>query len=506
MDSGPRGNAAKSQAVVFREDLRVDDAAWIRVFFDHVRLEKGSVVRVTSLHDGQTQELDAAGLAMWSYASAFFNGNGVQVEIVAAPGTTANRIGISQVMVEQGVAMAFGDPCGICFGDDRTPSSEDFAGRLMPNGCSATVFNEESCMLTAGHCMGGNNAVAFRIPASNPDCSMNWPAIEEQFPIIQDTFVDAGVGNDWAVLVMGTNNLNQKPFDRYGAMIPIAQSMVSSGDTVTVWGYGTDDSPSCTNNYVQQTSNGVVNSIGSLSFTHDCDTTFGNSGSGIHHDGELVGIVTHCGCPNNVVTRIDHPDVVAARDSLCPEDVVLNDDCASAALGINGQTPFDTEGATTDGPSESGCAGPMEDDIWYNVFATCDGTLNINFSASFNASMAVYPGIGCVGSPNQALACIAPGTPDGLSFSVSAGDSYKVRIGGPAGQFGTGLLDVECEESAQCDEDCAEPSDGVVNIVDLLAMLGQWGSGGSCAITSENNSVDVNDLLQLLSAFGATCQ
>ena len=50
---------------------------------------------------------------------------------------------------------------------------------------------------------------------------------------------------------------------------------------------------------------------------HNVDATFGNSGSGIIRNGEILAIVTHCPCPN-YATRVDHPNFAAARNQLCP--------------------------------------------------------------------------------------------------------------------------------------------------------------------------------------------
>ncbi len=52
-------------------------------------------------------------------------------------------------------------------------------------------------------------------------------------------------------------------------------------------------------------------------FRHNVDATFGNSGSGIIRNGEILGIVTHCPCPT-WATRVDHAGFAAAREQLCP--------------------------------------------------------------------------------------------------------------------------------------------------------------------------------------------
>lgn len=59
-------------------------------------------------------------------------------------------------------------------------------------------------------------------------------------------------------------------------------------------------------------------------------------------------------------------------------------------------------------------------------------------------------------------------------------------------------LIVEFEPPA-CAYDCGE-ADGEVNVVDLLALLAQWGAGGSC--DADGGGVDIEDLLALLAAWG----
>lgn len=62
---------------------------------------------------------------------------------------------------------------------------------------------------------------------------------------------------------------------------------------------------------------------------------------------------------------------------------------------------------------------------------------------------------------------------------------------------GNGIPD-ECE----CLADCAEPFDGVVNTVDLLALLGEWGGSGTPRDINYDGIVNTADLLALLGAWG----
>jgi hypothetical protein len=56
---------------------------------------------------------------------------------------------------------------------------------------------------------------------------------------------------------------------------------------------------------------------------------------------------------------------------------------------------------------------------------------------------------------------------------------------------------------SECPEDIN--GDGMVDVGDLLALLGAWGTGGGPADIDGDGDVDVEDLLALLGAWGATC-
>lgn len=315
-DSGELENPSGSVALLHTEEIYIAGAASMRLYFgDDVVLGPNSFIRITSDFDGEVQELDAAGLAMWSNTSAYFNGDSITVELVAGPRTTRNRVQIRELSWQAGVAMPAGS-CGICGPDDRVPTLENFAARLLPAGCSATVYNTDSCMVSAGHCISGAMVLQFNVPPSTAGCNIVNPPILDQFPSGTFQFVNGGTGNDWSVMTIGTNGAGEKPFDRYGLLKPIAQDPPQINDVLTIWGYGIDDQ--CTRTQVQQSSSGLVVSVSSNLFRHDVDATFGNSGSSLIRNGqEILGIATHCPCPN-WATRFDQPAFAAARENVCP--------------------------------------------------------------------------------------------------------------------------------------------------------------------------------------------
>ncbi|MHC4415483.1 MAG: trypsin-like serine protease [Planctomycetota bacterium] len=321
LDSGNRSNPAADAAPLYAETVTVVGAAWLRLYFGKVELGPGSVVRMTSLQDNEVQELDAEGLAMWNSTSAYFNGEAVRLELIAGPNTKGNRVVLQRVALETAAALPAG-LCGMCGADDRTPSNEDWSGRIMPVGCTGSIWNEESCVVSAGHCVGSDSVIQFRVPDSDGDCSTNQPPVAEQFPITDRIFQNDGVGNDWAVMTTGANNLGETAYERYGELRQISYMVPEFGDPVAVWGFGVDEQ--CTRSQTQQTHSGTIAGVTGEAYRLEVDITFGNSGSALIRDDMIIGIVTHCPCPNTA-TRIDRPRFTAARDELCPLPVVLPD-------------------------------------------------------------------------------------------------------------------------------------------------------------------------------------
>jgi len=319
LDSGNLSNRSLQPEIAYQDLVAVEDAAWIRLYFGKTKLGEGSLLRMTSLLDGEMQELDAKSLAMWNNTSAYFNGDQVLLELVTWPGTVENHLVLDQVAVHivDGRGPCADDDCGICGADSRTLSSELWTGRIVPVGCTGSIISTDSCVVSAGHCVGGDTTLQFNVPSSASNCATYNPPVADQFPITDRQYVNGGVGNDWAVMTVGTNNLGETPYERYGVMRPIATALASGGDTCDNWGYGVDnDTP--TRSQVQQTHSGDVLARYSDYYTFDLDMTYGNSGSALLKNDEIIGIITHCSFScENYATRIDLAAFAAARESLC---------------------------------------------------------------------------------------------------------------------------------------------------------------------------------------------
>jgi hypothetical protein len=60
---------------------------------------------------------------------------------------------------------------------------------------------------------------------------------------------------------------------------------------------------------------------------------------------------------------------------------------------------------------------------------------------------------------------------------------------------------MEPEQDPTCPWDCGDPPNKMVDIIDFLALLGQWGGPGSCDFNG-SGAVDIQDFLKLLGAWG----
>ena len=151
-----------------------------------------------------------------------------------------------------------------------------------------------------------------------------------------------------------------------------------------------------------------------------------------------------------------------ARSSrICEDDCGKcgSDDCDGAAPIGDGLTAYSTLGATTDGNVHPDCEfdGQTYNDIWFDYIASCTGTLVVTTcednggSADYDTDLVIYDGLGCIPTDADLLACSDDDcSPAGLYHSflqieVSAGNAYKIRVGGwNDGDQGTGNLLVDC--------------------------------------------------------------
>ncbi len=191
-----------------------------------------------------------------------------------------------------------------------------------------------------------------------------------------------------------------------------------------------------------------------------------------------------------------------------------NDACGALFTTIpaltEGGTFFTNIGATGGG-SGTGCVGDtFQSDIWYSYTATCNGSVTISTCAftNFDTKIAAYQGCGftppfLLCNLSTLLACDDDGCGQfaggsTITFNVTIGQCYRIRVGGFNGAQGEGVIVVDCVPACPGDLN----SNGVVDASDLSVLLGAWGSSTAGPDIDNNGIVDAADLAALLGNWG----
>ncbi len=332
IDSGLVHNPGQAQDVIYSTWVQAEGASWIRLKFDDMLLagtpfgDSESFIRITSALDGAVQTLNMVHIAQWQNSSAYFNGDMVLVEIVAAPGTGDNHVSIVGAWIgDEGNSTTT-----ICDGvDDRVRSEDPRSARYMPVGCSAWMFDDsEHCFGTAGHCVTNGGVMQFNVPDSNGNCSVNHPPPEDQYPIDNTSrqWTSGGIGNDYGYLGTFPNaNTGLTAYEAQGFVSYVLETEApsGSGQDIRITGYGTSNV--CVLNQRQKTHVGPYSGESGTRLQYRVDTTGGNSGSPVIFEdtGNVIGVHTHGGCQNgggaNSGTSVQQSGWLGARAN--PEGV-----------------------------------------------------------------------------------------------------------------------------------------------------------------------------------------
>ncbi|MDF1837157.1 MAG: hypothetical protein P1V35_04760 [Planctomycetota bacterium] len=318
-DSGWVQNEGNQTSVIASYTVSVPGASWMRLYFDETTLSgdlvqgTGSFIRLTSHADGAVQELNAVHLLQWSNSTAYFNGDSVEVDIVAYPGTGMNRVSVDHLDMAWGV---FDSQCGAL--DDRAPSTDARAGRILPIGCTGWLINDCSeCYLTAGHCTGNMSVVEFNVPTSTSSGGLNHPSPDDQYAVDAASIQSnggQGTGDDWGYYGTFPNpNTGLTAGEAQGSTYILGTAPSVAGNDIRITGYGVDSTPSSLNQ-TQQTHLGPFMLNNGTHLGYETDTEGGNSGSAVvwEQTGEAIGIHTHGGCSSsgyNSGTNLNHPDL-----------------------------------------------------------------------------------------------------------------------------------------------------------------------------------------------------
>jgi hypothetical protein len=180
----------------------------------------------------------------------------------------------------------------------------------------------------------------------------------------------------------------------------------------------------------------------------------------------------------------------------------LSGDTASDLIIVRGGAKLVQEGDPVPGGAAGGFlltgfgSGPVEIDdagkvLWYGDWDDPDTTVDTGLF--LEDRLLVQEGLTLI---DGVAVDELRGVEDG--YHGSGGGRFVIfealLAGGIEGAF---LIDL----GAPCPSDCGDPPDGSVGIVDLLALLGQWGGAGACD-TGGDGIVGIADLLALLGAWG----
>ena len=199
-----------------------------------------------------------------------------------------------------------------------------------------------------------------------------------------------------------------------------------------------------------------------------------------------------------------------------PPEPLDNDDCVTARAIGDDQNAFTTIGGnnSSDSYDDSQCGGTylgeMHADVWFSFTACQSGDTEVSTCdiVDFDSDIVVYEG-NC-GNKVQ-IACNGDGDGCGgyssqTSFNATAGQHYLIRVGGWSDSSeGSGMLLVDgpgdCDPPSDCVGDIND--DGMVNVTDVLAVVGAWGTSGGPEDVNDDGIVNVADLLMLIDAWGA---
>lgn len=174
-----------------------------------------------------------------------------------------------------------------------------------------------------------------------------------------------------------------------------------------------------------------------------------------------------------------------------------NDDCSSAAVAQEGNTPYDTDNATDSGINET-CES-FGNDVWYKFNPLYDGTMLASVTGTlFDPAVAMYVE-SCPGGDFEAVVC----DQDSFIYAVEEFQNYYIRIGNSNGDTGFGTLTISVIPTEECPGDCN--GDGQRNVNDLLAMLSDFDNESDCDISGDG-IISVDDILDFLSNFNVPCE
>jgi hypothetical protein len=168
--------------------------------------------------------------------------------------------------------------------------------------------------------------------------------------------------------------------------------------------------------------------------------------------------------------------------------------------------------------ANNGTCAPGED--WYCWTAPSSGTYRAttcNGGTGFDTILEVWQGANCATATQLAInddggdeSCDLPPAGNNwesrILWNADAGTAYKIRLRGFGGSTGVYQLNL-VPETCPADISPSPNGDRVINIDDLLSVIGTWGACTNCrqdfVPPGGNNQVNIDDLLGVIGSWGA---
>ena len=175
----------------------------------------------------------------------------------------------------------------------------------------------------------------------------------------------------------------------------------------------------------------------------------------------------------NPVQHIEH----AAGGGAVRGPGAATDDCLSAPTVNEGLHAFDTTTFTNDYPASCG-ASDTAPDGWWKYVATGDGTAVVTTCGNATMDTVLTAVAGCGGGELACNddSCFPQST---ISFPVTTGGEYLIRISGFAGGTGAGSIDISIPPPATCG-DCPPAANVFENEADCGIAGGVDSTNGGC--------------------------
>jgi hypothetical protein len=228
-----------------------------------------------------------------------------------------------------------------------------------------------------------------------------------------------------------------------------------------------------------------------------CSTNEGYCGSGSGADLVVAG---QAGVPL-LIGVIAQAPISADSYTLTIQQLIApaNDECSSPMSVVEGTYPFDTTAARTELPLNCGLNGPSGADVWFRFTASQTGRVtasacNPDGEATLDATvLSLHPQCGALPTRCNDSDC-PEDSGASLSFSVTAGSSYLLRLAGTAtagDSFARGagtLTIVQRTANFPAGDECANPrnvAEGSFTWNNANATTNQLTSTSSPAITKD---------------------